>query len=120
MILIIGGRAQGKSAYLINNLHYCEDDIADAVLDKRPALNHLHKLVAASQLSQDELISLLSNKEVIVCDELGCGPVPMEKASRDLRERVGNICQVLAAKADTVIRIYCGLPQAIKGELPCK
>ncbi len=52
---------------------------------------------------------------ILVCNEVGCGIVPMEKADRLWRESVGNACQFLAREADQVYRVICGLPQKIKG-----
>ena len=50
----------------------------------------------------------------IVCDEVGSGVVPMEKTDRLWRERVGRTCCDLAEKADTVVRVFCGIGQVIK------
>lgn len=51
---------------------------------------------------------------IFVCDEVGNGIVPMEKAERDYRECVGRVLCVLAGEADTVERVHCGIPQKIK------
>lgn len=51
---------------------------------------------------------------ILVCDEVGNGIVPMEKAERDYRECVGRVLCVLAGEADTVERVHCGIPQMIK------
>ena len=51
---------------------------------------------------------------ILVCDEVGNGIVPMEKAERDYRECVGRVLCVLAGEADTVERVHCGIPQKIK------
>ena len=52
---------------------------------------------------------------VILCDEVGCGVVPMDSADRAWRERVGRTCCALAERADKVVRLYCGIPSMIKG-----
>lgn len=51
---------------------------------------------------------------ILICDEVGNGIVPMEKAERDYRECVGRVLCVLAEEADTVERVHCGIPQTIK------
>lgn len=51
---------------------------------------------------------------IFICDEVGNGIVPMEKAERDYRECVGRVLCVLAEEADTVERVHCGIPQTIK------
>ncbi|MCD8076307.1 MAG: bifunctional adenosylcobinamide kinase/adenosylcobinamide-phosphate guanylyltransferase [Lachnospiraceae bacterium] len=50
----------------------------------------------------------------IVSNELGYGIVPMEKEDRLWREAVGRICTSLAAKADEVVRVICGMGMRLK------
>ena len=62
---------------------------------------------------------LKRNPEVVIlCDEVGCGVVPMEKKERDWRERVGRTCCVLAEQAERVERLFCGIPTVLKGDGP--
>lgn len=51
---------------------------------------------------------------VIVTNELGCGVVPMDPTERFWREAVGRICTCLAARADEVVRVSCGLGMRLK------
>ena len=51
--------------------------------------------------------------------EVGCGVVPVEAEQRRFRERAGRLSCLLAQRADTVIRVCCGLPQVLKGEWEC-
>ena len=37
----------------------------------------------------------------------------------DLGTGSGALLLLLARRADAVVRVYCGLPQVLKGELPC-
>lgn len=67
--------------------------------------------------SSEDLLALLEGKRVVVCDEVGCGIVPLDPDDRAWRERVGRLCCDLAARADAVVRVVCGIPQMIKGEL---
>jgi len=50
----------------------------------------------------------------IVSNELGYGIVPMEKMDRLWREAVGRICTCLAAEADEVVRVVCGIGGRLK------
>ena len=50
---------------------------------------------------------------LIVSNELGCGIVPMEKKDRLWRETCGRVCTALAARADEVVRVVCGVGQKI-------
>ena len=52
---------------------------------------------------------------VIVMDEVGSGIVPMEKADRLWREACGRCGCMIAARADRVIRLVCGIPMILKG-----
>ena len=62
---------------------------------------------------------ILANPGVIVItNEIGCGIVPLEKKERIWREACGRCTCLLASKSTTVVRVVCGIPQAIKGELP--
>lgn len=51
---------------------------------------------------------------IIICDEVGCGLVPMDAFERTYRDMVGRCMCKLTAQADEVIRISCGIPQRIK------
>ncbi len=53
-------------------------------------------------------------KLVIVSNELGYGIVPMEKQDRLWREATGRICTCLAARADEVVRVVCGIGMRLK------
>ena len=65
-----------------------------------------------------ELEELLQkNPEIcIVTNELGYGVVPIEPFDRKWREKTGRICTELAAKADSVTRVVCGIGILLKGE----
>lgn len=51
---------------------------------------------------------------VLICDEVGGGIVPVEKADRDYRECVGRALCELAKTADTVERVHCGIGHTVK------
>ncbi|MFR2157848.1 MAG: bifunctional adenosylcobinamide kinase/adenosylcobinamide-phosphate guanylyltransferase [Evtepia gabavorous] len=56
--------------------------------------------------------------EVVIATEVGGGVVPVDPVQRQNREAAGRLACLLAQRADRVIRVFCGLPQALKGELP--
>ena len=56
----------------------------------------------------------LSGK-ILICEDISCGVVPMDAETREWREAVGRMNAALAAQADTVTRIFCGLPLELKG-----
>ena len=51
---------------------------------------------------------------VILLDEVGSGIIPMEAEARRYRELVGRVGCMLAAQADTVVRVVCGIGVQIK------
>ena len=131
MILIIGGFAQGKLHYVKQNYVHCEDGQEVAVLDGTLALpaktgagqviiNHLHRYIREQLRQGTDPETMIENfgKEhpdcILICDEIGNGIVPMEAEERTYRERTGRILEQLAAQADEVVRVVCGIGQKIK------
>lgn len=119
MLLIVGGEGSGKRTFA-RTLGYTDDNMADAVLDGNPVIFHLEQMVFADPECTDELLPALSGKEVIICNEVGSGVIPANRAERAGREATGRLCVLLAQRADCVVRMVSGLPMVIKGELPCR
>jgi len=63
------------------------------------------------------LYNELIKKDVVICNEVGSGIIPVDRKTRLGREAVGRLCVLLAKKADAVVRMGCGIPNIIKGEL---
>ena len=63
--------------------------------------------------------ALAADYDVAAATEIGGGVVPMEAEQRRAREAAGRLACLLAARADTVIEMFCGIPTVIKGEMPC-
>ena len=61
---------------------------------------------------------LAGQYKVVVATEIGGGVVPMDAGERAAREAAGRLSCLLAERANTVVRIFCGIPMALKGELP--
>ena len=51
---------------------------------------------------------------VVVCDEIGCGVIPMDRFERDWREQVGRILCEIAKSTPSVERVFCGVASEIK------
>lgn len=123
MILVIGGAGQGKLAAALRNTGYTEADVTTTPGADRPVLNGMADAVRAALAAgeaQEQILSKLLRHAVVICDEVGCGVVPMERFEREWRENVGRICCVLAEKSDVVVRIFCGIPMVLKGEAQWK
>ena len=51
---------------------------------------------------------------VLICDDISCGVVPLDAETRAWREACGRMLSALSMEAETVTRIFCGLPQRLK------
>ena len=119
MLLIVGGEGSGKKTFA-QSLGYTDKDIADAVLDERPVLYHLEQMVFADPQCTDALLTALADKEVVICNEVGSGVIPADRAERVGREATGRLCVLLAQRANCVVRMVSGIPTVIKGDLACR
>lgn len=109
MRLIIGGRHQGKLNYVLS-LGYTMEDVATSLPTDKPILYGLQALTRENpNLSISDIPDC-----IVICDELGCGVVPLDAEDRAWRERTGRLCCQLAQKAAQVERIFCGLPMRLK------
>ena len=131
MILIIGGFAQGKLHYVKQHYGHGEDGQAWLILDgtldvpagadaSQVIVNHLHRYIR-EQLRQgkdpEEVVESFCREHadcILICDEIGNGIVPLEAEERNYRERTGRTLEKLAAEADEVVRVVCGIGQRIK------
>lgn len=116
MILIVGGEGSGKRTFA-RSLGYREEDMADACLDGRAVVFHTERLVFARPEAAGELLDALLEKDVVICNEVGSGVIPVDRAERLGREATGRLCVQLAQRADAVVRVVCGIPSVIKGQL---
>ena len=62
---------------------------------------------------------LAARYDVVMATEIGGGIVPLEAEQRRAREAAGRLACLLAARADTVIEMFCGIATVLKGEMPC-
>lgn len=109
MRLIIGGRGQGKLAYALS-LGYGPQDVAESLPTDKPILYGLQNLTRENPgLTAAEIPDC-----IVICDELGCGVVPMDPEDRAWRERTGRLCCELAKRADHVDRVFCGIAMRLK------
>ena len=122
MVLIIGGAYQGKTVYVKQtyglqdaDIFTCEGETLDP---SARCLRHLERFalacVRAGKEPADVLAGLDLRGKILICEDISCGVVPMDAETREWREAVGRMNAALAAQADTVTRIFCGLPMELK------
>ena len=122
MLLIVGAEGSGKRTYA-EQLGY--DLSSDRVLVHAEELvkdiaARDAKTVAKADVDSrvDAIMSGLEKYEVILANEVGNGVIPLEPETRREREAAGRLTTLLAKRADTVVRMVCGIPTALKGTLP--
>ena len=93
---------------------------SDGAIGEENCICNLHRALRQQPEADAALEQWLTEHPdgIIICDEVGCGVVPVEPAQRARREAVGRLCCRLAERAERVERIFCGLPMVLKGEGP--
>lgn len=131
MILVIGGRSQGKSAYAHENYKDASvfiDGLQDIIkgwivclpenyaesLKKTGTADDMSEADILSSAFIDNVMSDIPEDAVVICDEVGCGIVPIERSERLYRDVVGHVCCYAASHAESVIRVSCGIGTRIK------
>ena len=132
MKVIIGGYAQGKLAYVTGRLPEGSFLVCDGRLPEKEEkealkegkklliLNSFHKLVKENLKGGKNpalLVETLCREYpecYVISDEIGNGIVPMDAFEREYREQTGRLLIKLAAEADEVVRVLCGIGQRIK------
>ena len=114
MVLVIGGLASGKRDFVKSEYGYSDGDISSDVYSSAPVLFDLQELISTDSDSERIFPELLK-KNVVICSDISCGIVPIDRLEREKREAVGRLCIRLASFAERVVRIQCGISQIIKG-----
>ena len=110
MIFITGPLFSGKKEDGRNAFRWTEEAF------ERNAVWDVQDLAAEAE-DLEELADQLAEKRVVIATEVGGGVVPVDPKERRSRESAGRLSCLLAERADSVIRVFCGLPKAVKGEL---
>ena len=113
MELYIGGTAQGKKVYVTQVRGIAEARIWDNF--EEWFREKLQESAPKSPSPEAESMAYLEKHPdtVIICDEVGSGIVPLDSFEREYRERLGRLLCEIAAKAERVERIVCGIGQRI-------
>lgn len=117
--IITGGAFQGKLAYaksLYPGITWTDgkscglDEIREC-----SAVYDFHTFVKRwleEERSREDLTDVILEENqdiIIVCDEIGCGLVPVDAFERKYREDTGRIMTALAEHAERVDRVVCGI-----------
>ena len=112
--MIVGGMAQGKLEFARRELGVTA--WSDGVIGAENCIYDLHRALRDQPEAETLLERWLTDHPdgVVICDEVGCGVVPLDREDRAWREKVGRVCCRLAEKAAAVYRVTCGLGARLK------
>jgi len=118
MDLIIGGAYQGKLDYAKGEYGLNEKDICICKEDEMPdftckCLDHFERYI---KFCYDNKLNPRLDLEgkVIVAEDIFCGIVPLDKDLRAYREMAGRTLSEISRNANTVVRVFCGIPKVLK------
>lgn len=109
MVFVTGPLYSGKKTFVKEWMHWDEESLS------RNAVWNVQDLVVGCE-NLEQVVEKLSKKQVVIATEVGGGIVPATSEERAAREAAGRLACLLAQKADTVIRVFCGIPTVLKGE----
>lgn len=126
MIMITGGAYQGKKDFV--KIHYnCDilngDNCDFESVFTAKCVSNYHQLVkrlienGQNAVSYTERVCRENTDLIVIINEVGSGIVPLEKSDRLWCEQVGMAGSLIAKNSDMVVRLICGIPIVIKGEL---
>lgn len=110
MELYIGGRFQGKLNYVLTKRNIPERRIWK---DFHVWFREEMKEGGNPEAEAEEYLRSHPDA-VVISDEVGNGIVPLDPFEREYRERLGRMLVKIAAGADRVERVICGIGQRIK------
>ena len=126
MVLIYAGAYQGKLDFARKNfgikdedICYCNSDMESIYFGKK-VIYGLEKFIYGYEKrgqSADEYIKAqlpLMKENIIICEDISRGLVPMDKLERAWRETNGRVVNAVAAEADEVYTVFCGIESRIK------
>ena len=125
MYLILGGAYQGKRTFARTTYSLLDSEIftcaSESDIDfSYPCITHLEAFTYGCTLQgKDPVAYFIAHQTewqhcILICRDIFCGIVPLDATDRTWREATGRLCQYLAAEADNVSRIFCGLEQRLK------
>lgn len=110
MVFVTGPLYSGKKTFVMEWMGWDQEALSqNALWDVQDLASECEDL--------ERLTEELSRKQVVIAVEVGGGIVPASAQEREAREAAGRLACLLAKKADAVIRVFCGIPTVLKGEV---
>ncbi len=124
MHLIIGGAFQGKLDYAVKKYGLSEGDIFECSesgeIEFKKCVNHLERFtLGCVRRGLEPAEVFMSSPElwrdrILICEDISSGVVPVDAVMRAWREANGRLLNWLSPQAESVTRLFCGLPQVLK------
>lgn len=126
MVLIFGGRYQGKLDYALSRfgrvpVFECRtDDLELPVKGDAVIINGFEQWIRALVRAGREVRPAVeafiaaAGDKVVICNDISCGIVPDEPELRHWREEAGRAAAAVSLQAGEVVRLFCGLPTRLK------
>ncbi len=125
MRLILGGAYQGKLDYAMAHGNpavsiFQGTEMEPEIDFAKDVINSLHRTVLAQLRGGLNPLAYMENhleelkSKTIICDDISCGVVPVDREMRLWRETVGRVLVLLSGHADEVIRVFYGLGTKVK------
>ena len=120
MDLVIGGAFQGKLEYAREAFGLSEEDIFVCTPEAEPdwskrCLARIEEYVLRCVRRGVPCGELFREDAVLIGRDIFCGVVPIDPEERAWREETGRYYARLSRSAESVTRLFCGLPQRLKG-----
>ncbi len=115
MVFITGPLFAGKRSYAKEALGLGDEAFSTDFPTDCPEVIEAQELARGCK-DLEALADGLAKKQAVICTEVGGGVVPIDPDERQFRERAGRLAVLLAQRAGRVVRVWCGLPQWLKGE----
>ena len=114
MVFVTGPMYSGKEKCICDQLGMTKMEF------EKDCVRDAETMVKRTPMPDDGLVALakeLSTKKIVSASEIGGGVISADPAENHYRENAGRLSQLLAGRADTVVRVICGIPQILKGSL---
>lgn len=129
MKLITGGVYQGKLEYALKTYSFTEKDVftcSNTDIDySKPVIYGLERFTyeLVRQNGGVEPLDYFRARKgewensILIAADISCGVVPIDAVEREWREAHGRLLNYLSAEADTVIRMFMGIAEILKGDI---
>ncbi len=126
MVLIIGGAYMGKREYAEKTYKIPEEEIFTCTEQgglpdfSARCIDRIQEFTYfCVQNGLDGVDLFRSHRDewqdsVLIVEDIFCGVVPLGADMRAWREMTGRLAAYLASEAETVVRVFLGLPEVLK------